>query len=183
MKNLSIEDILVRLKQEIYVQDYSKKKLIEGVKIVDVKKFIGEDGTFEELTRINEQGNMEEFSDFKIKQINRSKLLPGSIKAWHLHYKQEDVWYVPPEDHMILGMWDLRNDSDTKDVKMKVVLGNGTSKLVYVPRGVAHGVVNISKKSGDIWYFVNGQFNFSDPDEQRLKWDAAGADFWEVKKE
>jgi len=183
MKNLSIEDILVRLRQEIYVQDYSKKKLIKGVKIVDVKKFVGEDGTFEELTRINEQGNMEEFPDFKIKQINRSKLLPGSIKAWHLHYKQEDVWYVPPEDHMILGMWDLRNDSDTKDVKMKVVLGNGTSKLVYVPRGVAHGVVNISKKSGDIWYFVNGQFNFSDQDERRLKWDAAGADFWEVKKE
>ncbi len=183
MKNLSIEDILVRLKQEIYVQDYSKKKLIEGVKIVDVKKFVGEDGTFEELTRINEQGNMEEFPDFKIKQINRSKLLPGSIKAWHLHYKQEDVWYVPPEDHMILGMWDLRNDSDTKDIKMKVVLGNGTSKLVYVPRGVAHGVVNVSKKPGTIWYFVNGQFNFADPDEKRLKWDAAGADFWEIKKE
>ena len=83
MKNLSIDDVLVRLKQEIYVQDYSKKKLIEGVKIVDVKKFIGEDGTFEELTRLNEQGNMEEFPDFKIKQINRSKLIPGSIKAWH----------------------------------------------------------------------------------------------------
>ncbi len=48
MKNLSIDDVLVRLKQEIYVQDYSKKKLIEGVKIVDVKKFIGEDGTFED---------------------------------------------------------------------------------------------------------------------------------------
>ena len=84
---------------------------------------------------------------------------------------------------MILGMWDLRNDSDTKDVKMKIVLGNGSSKLVFVPRGVAHGVVNVSKKSGSILYFVNEQFNFSEPDEKRLKWDAAGADFWEVKKE
>ena len=183
MKNLAIDDILVRLKEEIYVQDYSKKKVIEGVKIIEVKKFVGEDGVFEELTRVNEQGNMEAISDFKIKQINRSKLLGGSIKAWHLHYKQEDIWYVPPEDHMILGMWDLRNDSDTKDIKMKVVLGNGTSRLVYVPRGVAHGVVNVSKKSGTILYFVNSQFNISDPDEKRLKWDAAGADFWEVKKE
>lgn len=183
MKNLGLDDVLLKLKQEIYVQDYSKKKTIEGVKIVEVKKFIGEDGTFEELTRINEHGDMQEFPNFKIKQINRSKLLPGSVKAWHVHFKQEDIWYVAPEDHMILGLWDLRNDSDTKDTKMKVVLGNGGSKLIYVPRGVAHGVVNISKKSGTIWYFVNGQFNFSDPDEKRLKWDAAGADFWEIKKE
>ncbi|PJA55612.1 spore coat protein [Candidatus Roizmanbacteria bacterium CG_4_9_14_3_um_filter_33_18] len=183
MKNLSLDDVLVRLKQEVYIQDYSKKKMIDGVKIVEVKRFVGEDGTFEELTRINENGGMQEFPDFKIRQINKSKLLAGSIKAWHLHYKQEDVWYVPPEDHMILGMWDLRNDSDTKDIKMKLVLGNGSSKLVLLPRGVAHGVVNVSKKPGTILYFVNEQFNFSDPDEKRLKWDAAGADFWEIKKE
>ncbi|MDO8741693.1 MAG: dTDP-4-dehydrorhamnose 3,5-epimerase family protein [Candidatus Roizmanbacteria bacterium] len=183
MKNLNLEDILFKLKQEIYVQDYSKKKVIEGVKIVEVKKFIGEDGTFEELTRINDHGTMEEFPDFKIKQVNRSKILGGSIKAWHLHYKQEDVWYVPAEDHMILGIWDLRNDSGTKDVKMRVIMGGGSAKLVLIPRGVAHGVINVARKQGTILYFVNEQFNPSDPDEKRLKWDAAGADFWEVKKE
>lgn len=183
MKNLSIDDVLVRLKQEIYDQDYSKKKVINGVKVVEIKKFVGEDGVFEELTRVNDNGAMKEFPDFKIKQVNRSKLLSGSIKAWHLHYKQEDVWYVSPEDHMILGLWDLRNDSDTKDTRMKIVLGNGTSKLVYVPRGVAHGVVNVSKKSGTILYFVNEQFNPTDPDEKRLKWDAVGSDFWEIAKE
>lgn len=183
MKNLSLEDIFVKLKQEVFVQDYSKKKVIEGVKIVEVKKFIGEDGTFEELTRINEQGSLEGLPDFKIRQINRSKLLPGMVKAWHLHFKQEDVWYVPAEDQMILGLWDLRNDSDTKDLKMRVVMGEGSAKLVLVPRGVAHGVVNVAKGPGTILYFVNEQFNPADPDEKRLKWDAAGADFWDVKKE
>jgi dTDP-4-dehydrorhamnose 3,5-epimerase len=183
MKNLSLEDILVKLKPEVFVQDYLKKKVIEGVKVVEVKKFFGEDGTFEELTRINEQGVLEGFPDFKVKQINRSRILPGSVKAWHLHFKQEDVWYVPAEDHMILGLWDLRNDSDTKDVKMRIVMGAGSVKLVLVPRGVAHGVVNVTKKPGTILYFVNEQFDFSDPDEKRLKWDTAGADFWEVKKE
>ena len=151
--------------------------MIDGVILTPLKQIFDERGKVMHMLR--EDSSV--FSRFG--EIYFSCTHPGVVKAWHLHYKQEDVWYVPPEDHMILGMWDLRNDSDTKDVKMKVVLGNGTSKLVYVPRGVAHGVVNISKKSGDIWYFVNGQFNFSDPDEQRLKWDAAGADFWEVKKE
>jgi len=183
MKNLSLNDILLKLKQEIYIQDYSKKKAIDGVKIIEVKKWIGEDGTFEELARINESGVLEGFPDFKVKQINRSKILAGSVKAWHIHFKQEDVWYVPAEDHMILGIWDLRNDSDTKDVKMRVIMGGGSTKLVLIPRGVAHGVVNVAKKPGTILYFVNEQFDSSDPDEKRLKWDAAGADFWKVKKE
>ena len=182
MKKLTLDDVLVRLKQQVFVQDYSKKKLIDGVKTIEVKRFVGEDGTFEELARLNESGNLETFPDLKVRQINRSKILPGAIKGWHIHFNQEDVWYVPPTDHMILGLWDLRNDSDTKDVKMRLVLGAGASKLVYIPRGVAHGVVNVGKKPGTIIYFVNQQFDPSDPDEKRLKWDAAGADFWVPEK-
>ena len=61
---------------------------------------------------------------------------------------------------------------------MRVTLGAGTSKLVYIPRGVGHGVHNISNKEGTVIYFVNQQFNLDDPDERRLAWDAAGAEFW-----
>ncbi|KKP67543.1 MAG: hypothetical protein UR63_C0012G0028 [Candidatus Roizmanbacteria bacterium GW2011_GWC2_35_12] len=182
MKKLSLEDILVKLKSDVFVQDYSKKKVIKDVKVVEIKKWSGEDGTFEELVRLNENGNFEEFPDFKVRQINRSKILPGGVKAWHIHFNQEDIWYVSPDDLMIMGLWDLRNDSDTKDVKMRVVLGAGTTKLIYVPRGVAHGVVNVSKRPGIIIYFVNQQFNFTDPDERRLKWDAAGEEFWMAEK-
>ncbi len=182
MKNLTKEDMTVNVKDQIFIQDYSKKKVIDGVKIFEVKKFAGEDGTFEELTRISVDGSLEGFPEFKVRQINRSKILGGAIKAWHIHFKQEDIWYVPPEDHMIMGLWDIRNDSDTKDLKMRIVLGAGTSKLVYVPRGVAHGVANTGKKPGTIIYFVNMQFDFKDPDEKRLKWDAAGAEFWTPEK-
>ncbi len=182
MKKLSLDDIILKLKDKVFVQDYSKKKAIDGVKSVEIKRFTGEDGTFEELVRISTTGEVEGFPEFKVRQINRSKILPGGVKAWHIHFSQEDVWYVPPEDHMILGLWDLRNDSDTKDVKMRVILGAGTSKLVYVPRGVAHGVVNVGKKPGTIVYFVNMQFDFKEPDEKRLAWDAAGSDFWIPEK-
>ena len=147
-----------------------------------MKRMAGEDGTFEDLLRLNETGHLELFPEIQVRQINRSKLLPGSIKAWHLHFKQEDVWYIAPEDHMILGLWDTRESSPTKDKTMKVVMGNGTSKLVVVPRGVAHGVANVGKKAGSIFYFVNNQFNLADADERRIKWDALGASFWEVEK-
>ncbi len=182
MKNLTKDDIDGSIKNELSVQDYSQKLTIEGVKIVNLKRFSGEDGTFEDLLRIDQKGAFELFPEIMIRQINRSKLLPGCIKAWHLHFKQEDIWYIPPEDHMILGLWDVREGSTTKDMTMKVVMGNGVSKVVLIPRGVAHGVVNLGKKSGEIFYFMNNQYDISDPDEQRLPWDRKGAAFWEVEK-
>lgn len=182
MADLTLNSILIDKQKDVFVQDYSKKTVIDGVKIIEVKRMAGEDGTFEDLLRLDQQGNMELIPEMKVRQINRSKLLPGSVKAWHLHFKQEDVWYIGPEDHMIVGLWDVRENSETKGKTMKVVMGNGTSKLLLTPRGVAHGVVNISSKAGVIFYFVNSQFNLADPDERRLKWDALGADFWEVEK-
>lgn len=182
MTDLALDDISTELQKDVFVQDYSKKEQIEGVKIVEVKRMAGEDGTFEDLLRLDESGHMELFPDIQVRQINRSKLLPGSIKAWHLHFKQEDVWYIAPEDHMILGLWDTREKSSTKGKTMKVVMGNGTSKLVVVPRGVAHGVVNIASKPGSIFYFVNNQYNLTDADERRLKWDALGSSFWEIER-
>lgn len=83
---------------------------------------------------------------------------------------------------MILGLWDVRENSTTKGATMKIPMGNGMSRLVVVPRGVAHGVVNVASAPGTIFYFVNNQFNISEPDERRLKWDALGAEFWEVEK-
>jgi dTDP-4-dehydrorhamnose 3,5-epimerase len=83
---------------------------------------------------------------------------------------------------MILGLWDVRENSTTKDLKMRIVMGNGTSKLVYVPRGVAHGVINVAHKNGTIIYFVNQRYNINEPDEYRLAWDKAGEKFWEIEK-
>lgn len=182
MKILTENDILKSQKSSLFVQDYSKQPSIDGVRVIDIKRFNGPDGSLEELLRLDDKGEMTSFPGFKLQQINRSRLMPGSIKAWHLHYKQEDVWYADPEDHLILGLWDVRENSSTKDVKMKIILGGGFSKLVYIPRGVAHGVTNKSTKTGNVFYFINQQFNVEDPDERRLPWDAAGADFWEVEK-
>ncbi|KKQ01888.1 MAG: hypothetical protein US11_C0003G0031 [Candidatus Roizmanbacteria bacterium GW2011_GWA2_36_23] len=182
MKQLTKDDLLTQVKNEVVIQDYSKKPEIEGIKITEIKRYGGEDGTFEDLVRINESGYLELFPEFQLRQINRSKLIGNAIKAWHIHLNQEDIWYIPPEDHMMLGLWDVRENSSTKDLKMRVLMGTGAPKLVYIPRGVAHGVVNWSKKAGTIIYLVNNQFNLQNPDEYRLPWDKAGREFWEIEK-
>ena len=42
-----------------------------------------------------------------------STLDPGIIKAFHLHKQQRDVWFVPPEDRVLLVLVDVRDDSPT----------------------------------------------------------------------
>jgi len=182
MQPLDKNQILGTVSADLSVQNYQKPAQIEDVKIVQFKQFTGEDGTFEDMIRLDNAGHLQLFPDFQLKQINRSRVLAGTVKAWHIHMNQEDVWYIPPEDHMILGMWDTRENSATKDIKMRVVMGAGISQWVYVPRGVAHGVVNVNNKIGSIIYLVNQEYNINQPDEYRLPWDKAGADFWEIKK-
>jgi dTDP-4-dehydrorhamnose 3,5-epimerase len=180
---LSHNDIDGKYQKKIFVQNYAKKPVIEGVKIVELRNMVGEDGDLTEVGRFSETGEHQDFPGFQIRQINRSLVLPGSIKAFHLHFNQEDIWHITPHGRLTVALWDVRKDSPTKNLTMKLALGGGKSHLVYIPRGVAHGAVNHAKKSATILYFVNQQFDSNNPDEHRLPWDSLGEDFWETPKE
>lgn len=171
------------LRDKVYEQDYSPKPAIAGIQILKIRNFVGENGDFSELLRMNESGEAEHLAGFRVRQINRSKQYNKAIKAWHLHYNQDEIWYVPPDEHLLLGLWDVREGSETKGITQKIPLGGGNSIAVYIPRGVAHGAANFSGKKANVYYFVNNQFNPDNPDEHRLPWDAAGKEFWDAPKE
>jgi len=176
-KNLSIEDIGSEYKKEIFTQDYSKKPPINGVKIVELKQFIDDSGSFNEIARL-EKGFFNDFPEFNLKQVSYSVMEPGAIKAFHLHLNQEDIWFIPPGDKLLIGLYDLRQTSSTYKVSQRLSLGAGKASLLYIPRGIAHGAANLSKNNAQIFYFVSEQFNLDDPDEKRLPWDLLGKDFW-----
>jgi dTDP-4-dehydrorhamnose 3,5-epimerase len=183
MNDLSDESIDNSVRSAVYKQDYSPKPVIDGVKIIKIRSFVGENGDFSELMRLTPTGESEMIPGFTPRQINRSKQYNKAVKAWHLHYKQDEVWYVPPDEHLLLGLWDIREGSATKGTTQKIPLGGGNSIAVYIPRGVAHGAVNFSGKKANVYYFVSNQFNPENPDEHRLPWDAAGSDFWDPPKD
>jgi dTDP-4-dehydrorhamnose 3,5-epimerase len=119
-----------------------------------------------------------------VRQVNYSEMEPGVIKAFHLHARQTDVWYVPPSDRMLILLLDVRETSPTKNARMRVVLGAGASRLLRIPPGVAHGVRNVGTATGRIVYFTDLHFS-PDPaacDEGRLPWDYAGAEVWDVTR-
>lgn len=177
MKDLTQEDILDSLKGKIYTKNYVTQPAIKGVKIVELKNHVSEDGDFYEIISFK-HGKNEYFPDFEVTQINRSRMPPHSIKAWHLHFSQDEVWHIPPEIRLLVGLWDIRKASETKDVKMRFVLGGGTPHLIYIPKGIAHGSHNLSGETAGIIYFMNQKFNKAEPDEKRISWDILGTHFW-----
>lgn len=180
---LSLEDIHVAHQSSLTKQDYGKKPTIEGVKFHDLRTFTDDGGYFLELTRLGDVA-FDAFPDFDVKQINCSEVHPQTVKAGHVHFKQEDIWFVPPSHKIIVGLMDLRKHSDTYGNKMRFVLGGGSAKLLYIPRGVAHGYSNPYTERQLIVYFVNQQFN-PDPDEcdeWRIPPETFGEGFWEMIK-
>jgi len=171
------------LQPHLYTQSYASNKQIEGVKILPIRAFQADEGDFSEVVRFSNGGKLEGLDDFEIRQINRTRLFPNSIKAWHVHERQDEVWYVPPSFHLVAGLWDIRVGSPTLNHTMKFVLGSNVSQLLFVPKGVAHGTVNFSSQTAELFYFVSQQFNLENPDECRIHWDHLGADFWKPERD
>jgi dTDP-4-dehydrorhamnose 3,5-epimerase len=170
-------------KRRFSVQSYAQAAAIEGVDIIELKRFHDDGGSLTELGRLH-AGLHAALSGFEVRQINYSEMDPGVIKAFHLHRRQTDVWFVPPEDKMLLVLLDARADSKSRNVHRRVVLGDGTSRLVRIPPGVAHGVKNLAPRRGRIIYFVDTHFSAApdDCDEGRLPWDFAGAEVWDPSR-
>lgn len=169
-------------RNELSVQEYAKKTVIEGVQLITLQNFVDDGGSFAEIARLDDNGNLVLIPEFKVRQTNYSQMLPGTIKAFHLHYNQEDVWFVLPFDRLLVGLFDAREDSPTYKASMRFVMGAGKAQILYLPRGVAHGLANPWNAPANMVYLVNQHFCTESPDEHRLPWNILGDDFWEVKK-
>jgi len=175
--------LIPQANDNFYLQKYGGAVQIQDVKLIDLPHINNEEGDFSEVLRLTEEGTLERFPHFKLRQINRTELFPGSIKAWHFHFRQDEIWYTGPNNHIVVGLWDVRKDSPTSGQSTKIILGNGNRNMLYIPKGVAHGSINTSLRPLNLFYFVDQQFNIENPDEQRIHWDTLGADFWKPERD
>jgi dTDP-4-dehydrorhamnose 3,5-epimerase len=170
-------------KRAFHVQAYGAAPAIDGVRVVDLARHADDGGAMTELARLSD-GRVPALGDFTVRQVNYSEMAPGAIKAFHLHARQTDVWYVPPSDRMLVVLLDVRQGSRSEGTRQRIVLGNGASRLLLIPPGVAHGARNLADATGRLVYLVDQQFS-AEPaacDEGRLPWDFAGADVWELTR-
>ncbi len=165
------------------LQSYGPPADIDGVELIELKRFHDDGGAMTELARLVD-GCPQALQGFTVRQINYSEVEPGAIKAFHVHLRQTDVWYVPPSDRMLVVLLDVRKGLRTEGARRRVLLGGGTSRLLRIPPGVAHGARNLAAATGRIIYFTDLHFS-PEPatcDEGRLPWDYAGPEIWEVSR-
>jgi dTDP-4-dehydrorhamnose 3,5-epimerase len=176
-------DLTPEAKHAFHLQAYGPAPSIAGVQVVELKRHGDDGGAMTELARLVD-GHPEALAGFTVRQINYSELEPEAVKAFHLHLRQTDVWYVPPSDRVLVVLVDVREASATKGTTLRLVLGSGASRLLRIPPGVAHGAKNLAAAPGRIIYFTDVHFS-PEPascDEGRLPWDYAGTAIWDLTR-
>lgn len=177
------------------LQKYEQNQVIPGVKFIQLKVHKDDGGQFTELYRASTLDCKEgckglhdslwsdnRFGKPEEVQVNCSKLHPGTIKAFHLHKEQTDIFYTP--DKLLINLIDCRpfHEKNLDGVnlgvlpRMRFIIDNTTQ--VVIPPGVAHGVGNPYKEDATLIYFVDKHFNKMD--EWRITWNVVGAEVWDI---
>lgn len=130
--------------------------MIEGVEIKQLVTHTDERGFFREIIR-----GTDEFFEEGFGQWSVSRMYQGVIKAWHVHEKQVDWWYVHNGDIKV-ALHDIREDSPSYRKTMEFRLGeNQSAQVVRIPPGVAHGCKCINGPA-DLFYITSRVYNPSD---------------------
>jgi dTDP-4-dehydrorhamnose 3,5-epimerase len=116
--------------------------------------------------------------------VNYSVLDPLAIKAFHLHARQTDVWYVPPSDKLLLVLADVRKGSPTegshalrdrrRELAPRADPAGRRARVQEPPAGLADGDPVLRRRP-----VLAG----ADTDEGRLPWDHFGSEIWDVARE
>jgi dTDP-4-dehydrorhamnose 3,5-epimerase len=149
--------------------------MIQGVKIKKILKFCDDRGFFAELIKDGED------TFHPIKQTSYTESYPGTIKAFHWHKKQWDVWFVIDGMAQVV-LHDMRKDSPTFKQTQVIYAGEDNHVLIAIPPYVAHGYRVLGSKALKLIYHTSEAYDPKDPDEERISWDSPEIGFdWTTK--
>jgi dTDP-4-dehydrorhamnose 3,5-epimerase len=137
--------------------------MIAGVEIKELVTHPDERGFFRELIRKTDSFFGEGFG-----QWSHTKTYAGAAKAWHVHRKQIDWWYVAIGTIKV-ALYDTRQDSRTFGKTMELLLGEDQgAKVLKIPPGVAHGY-RVIEGPAHLFYITSNTYDASD--EGRIPYD------------
>ena len=149
--------------------------MIDGVKVKKLKVIPDERGRLMEILRSDE----EVFTKFG--QVYVTTTYPQVIKAWHLHKIQIDNIAVV-KGMLKLALFDPREDSPTRGEVNEFFVGEHNPQLIQIPSGIYHGWKCISESEAVALNCPTEPYNYENPDEYRLPYDAKEIPYsWELK--
>ena len=130
--------------------------MIEGVEIKKLVTRLDDRGFFREIIRNSDTIFPEGFA-----QWSHTMSYQGVIKAWHVHQKQTDWWYVAAGT-IKTALYDARPDSATQGELQELLMGDGQPAIALkIPPGVAHGYRVLSGPA-HVFYIVSHEYDGSD---------------------
>jgi len=144
--------------------------MIDGVKIKELKVFKDIPDVPEQKTQPGFLMEVLRADDELMKNFGQTVFTvahQGTIKAFHWHKKQDDLWFVATGKAQVV-LYDLRDGSPTKGETQVIVAGQDDYKLILIPVGVAHGYQVLSPEPVLLFYHTTEVYNKDNPDEQRI---------------
>ena len=137
--------------------------MIEGVVFKDLVTHTDERGFFREIIRTTDDFFPEGFG-----QWSHSLMHQGTAKAWHVHNRQIDWWYVAIGT-LKVALYDTRPNSPTHGELSEFFMGeNHSAQVIRIPTGVAHGCKAIN---GPAHLFYITSHTYDPTDEGRIPHD------------
>ena len=152
-------------------------QLIAGVRVAPFPLWPDDRGYFLEVARLG-HGLPAEFSSAST-QVSASFSYPGTIKAFHYHARQTDLW-VPCRGMLQVALCDLREDSPSHGRRNTFYIGQLRPWQLLIPPGVAHGYKVIGDSAAMLVYVTDRHYDPSD--EGRLPYDSPEIAYdWETQ--
>jgi dTDP-4-dehydrorhamnose 3,5-epimerase len=140
--------------------------LIAGVRVLPLAVYPDDRGYFLEIQRFG-HGLASEFPAATT-QISAALSYPGSVKAFHYHLYQTDLWSVAKGMFQV-ALADLRVGSATFGARNTIYIGALRPWQVLIPPGVAHGYKIIGTEEALLVYLTDRFYN--PQDEGRIRYD------------
>jgi dTDP-4-dehydrorhamnose 3,5-epimerase len=153
------------------------RDLIDGVMARAYDLWPDDRGYFLEVTRMG-QGLAGHFPA-ESTQVSCAFSYPGTIKAFHFHRHQTDLW-VPVVGMLQVALVDLRPESPTFGRKNTMYMGSLKPWQLLIPPGVGHGYKVIGERAAMLAYVTDRFYN--PKDEGRIPYnDPSIAYDWELQ--
>ena len=130
--------------------------MIRGVEIKELVTHADERGFFREIIRSSDDIFQEGFG-----QWSHTMSFQGIAKAWHVHQKQVDWWYVAAGT-IKAALYDTRPDSPTYGELQELLMGEGQPPVALkIPPGVAHGY-RVLNGPAHVFYITSYEYDGTD---------------------
>lgn len=139
--------------------------MIDGVHVKKLRKNADERGHLTEMIR----SDWDIFEKFEMSYY--SITYPRVIRAWHRHKRGQVDYFVVPQGHAKVAIYDDREDSSTRGELNDFIIGEDNMVLLRVPGGCWHGFKAIGNKPTLLVNFPTKLYDYEDPDEERLPYD------------